>query len=180
MDDLEDFYEHCSDPDVTRYTSWVTHRSLQQAKAHLIEYVRDYGIGQIPTWGIVQKSEYAVSKLIGTFGFHHILPLQNQAEIGYTLSKAFWGRGFISEALLAVSKFGFEHVQLHSIIARSAPQNVASVRVLQKFGFRCTGSMIEHVGDLGIAMHLDIYRLYSHEFFNFEPHMNLDHVNKKA
>ena len=44
MSDVDDFFEYSSDPDVTRYTLWETHRSLQQAQTHLAEYVRDYDL----------------------------------------------------------------------------------------------------------------------------------------
>jgi len=156
MSDVDDFFEYSSDPDVTRYTLWETHRSLQQAQTHLAEYVRDYDYGCMPTWGIVFTE---TQKLIGTCGFHHISAYAQQAEIGYTLSKAYWGQGLATEAIRTVLDFAFKKALLQRVTARITPDDIASARVLQKLGFRLSGSMLEYVPMWQQMQHLDIYQL---------------------
>jgi ribosomal-protein-alanine N-acetyltransferase len=67
------------------------------------------------------------------------------AELGYWLSKDFWGRGIASEAVPAVAQYCFEHFQLRRIYAEPYANNPASVRVLQKAGFVLEGRLKNNV-----------------------------------
>jgi RimJ/RimL family protein N-acetyltransferase len=55
--------------------------------------------------------------------------------VGYWLSEEFWGRGIMTEALIAVTHFYFENFPLHRISAEVFANNPASARVLEKAGF---------------------------------------------
>lgn len=57
------------------------------------------------------------------------------AEIGYWLGEPFWGRGITTEALVAVTRFAFEHHGLTRIFALPFASNTASRRVLEKAGY---------------------------------------------
>ena len=57
------------------------------------------------------------------------------AEVGYCLSRAFWGRGIMTEALSAVIDFLIGKVGFLRIEAKHATENVASGRVMEKCGF---------------------------------------------
>ncbi|MEG5263974.1 GNAT family N-acetyltransferase [Pseudomonas sp. JDS28PS106] len=59
-----------------------------------------------------------------------------EVEIGYRLDTVCWGRGLATEAVRAVLGYGFETLAIDSIIAIVQPDNVASVKVLHKNGFR--------------------------------------------
>lgn len=64
------------------------------------------------------------------------------AEIGYWLGTAFWGRGIMTAALGAVTAYAFrEHPELRRIYAVPYAGSAASVRVLEKVGYRCEGRM---------------------------------------
>jgi RimJ/RimL family protein N-acetyltransferase len=64
------------------------------------------------------------------------------AEIGYWLGTAFWGRGIMTTALSAVTAYAFrEHAELRRIFAVPYAWSTASVRVLDKVGYRCEGRM---------------------------------------
>ncbi|MCW1967367.1 MAG: GNAT family N-acetyltransferase [Anaerolineae bacterium] len=156
MSDLNDFFEHGADPEVARFTLWEPPQNLAQARKHLTNYMRDSGDRHAPTWGIVLNEE---NKLIGTCGFHHISPYAQNAEIGYTLTKAYWGRGLATEAVRAALDFGFKQAKLQQVTARTTPENTASARVLKKLGFRQTGSMLEYVPISQQMQRLDIYQL---------------------
>ena len=56
-------------------------------------------------------------------------------EIGYWLGKQFWGKGITSEAVSLMIKHLFKHTDLQNNFATALPQNLASIRVLQKNGF---------------------------------------------
>lgn len=62
--------------------------------------------------------------------------LDARAEVGYALDPERWGQGLVPEAIAAVLRFGCEHMGLHGVEAWVSPDNLASVRVLEKLDFR--------------------------------------------
>lgn len=60
---------------------------------------------------------------------------RRSAEIGYWLGEAYWGRGIVSEAARAVTRWGFANYDLTRIYARVFSWNLASARVLEKAGY---------------------------------------------
>jgi [ribosomal protein S5]-alanine N-acetyltransferase len=56
-------------------------------------------------------------------------------ELGYTLGRAWWGRGYATEAAQACLDVAFGELALSSVIAIADPANPASARVLEKLGF---------------------------------------------
>jgi ribosomal-protein-alanine N-acetyltransferase len=63
------------------------------------------------------------------------------AEIGYWLSERHWGRGIVSEALAAVTRYAMDTHELHRVYAAPYAWNVASARVLQKAGYVFEGRL---------------------------------------
>jgi ribosomal-protein-alanine N-acetyltransferase len=78
-------------------------------------------------------------RVIGTIGFMWWNRDNRSAEVGYSLSRAFWNRGIMTEALSAVLGFGFERMNLHRIEAQHAVGNDASGRVMEKCGMAREG-----------------------------------------
>jgi [ribosomal protein S5]-alanine N-acetyltransferase len=86
-----------------------------------------YGYGN---WGILPNDE---KEIIGWVGLQY-LPGLEETEVGFLLSPDQWGKGYASEAAQASLRFGFEHFELDHIIALVHPENLASLRVVQKCG----------------------------------------------
>jgi RimJ/RimL family protein N-acetyltransferase len=63
------------------------------------------------------------------------------AEIGYWLGEAFWGRGIVTEALNATTKYAIEQYALTRIYAVPFAWNAASLRVLEKAGYVLEGRL---------------------------------------
>lgn len=78
--------------------------------------------------------------LIGTMQLFQVLrgSLQS-AYIGYFLDKEHNGKGYTTEAVKLLVKFGFEVLKLHRIEAGVMPHNIGSLRVLDKAGFEKEG-----------------------------------------
>ena len=99
-----------------------------------------------------------VSDLIGTIGYWDFNPSAGSAEIGYELLTEYRGQGIMSEVLPAIIRFGFEEMKLKLITAVTTEQNIGSVRLLEKCGFRLAslkdGITCEHVpGMLTFVLH---------------------------
>ncbi len=86
------------------------------------------------------------------------------ADIGYWIGKSYWNKGYCSEALLAILKFGFQDLKLNKLIAGHFPHNLSSGQVMKKCGMVKEADLLQHVkkGD----KYLDIvqYRLTRKEF----------------
>jgi [ribosomal protein S5]-alanine N-acetyltransferase len=77
------------------------------------------------------------------------------AEIGYWLGTAYWGRGLATEAVIAMTRHGFDRLGLERIQAQVFEWNEASMRVLAKAGYTFEGRLRRHVfkdGRLGDAL----------------------------
>lgn len=57
-----------------------------------------------------------------------------EAEIGYILARAYWGRGYATEAASASLRYGFEQLGLERIVAVTRPDHLVSQQVLRKLG----------------------------------------------
>jgi RimJ/RimL family protein N-acetyltransferase len=135
LEDLAAVHAYGSDPLVTRYTSWgpnteaETREFLERAVAGARETPREaYELA------IVLRD---AGRLIGGTGVYR--RAERQYELGYCLHRDAWGRGLATEAARAMVGLAFGALRAHRVYARIDPDNVASVRAIEKLGFRCEG-----------------------------------------
>lgn len=83
-------------------------------------------------WAITEKGS---DKMIGVIGYVGFKPESARAEVGYVIHPDYFGKGVGYESLKAVVDYGFNVVQLHSIEAIIRPDNVASIKLVEKLGF---------------------------------------------
>ena len=90
------------------------------------------------TYAIVPKS---VGKPIGSislmFGNDANITLEEgESELGYWIGKRYWGNGYVPEAAKALIEHGMEDLRLTRIWCLCRTDNINSVRVQDKCGFR--------------------------------------------
>jgi len=87
--------------------------------------------------------------VIGSCAFFNMDEQCRRAEIGYNQNPAYWGKGYMNEALNAFVHFGFAELNLNRIEADIHPDNIASEKSLQRLGFIKEGHLRERwiVGD---------------------------------
>ena len=129
-DDAEVMYALNSDPEVMRYTGDIYWESVGQAREFLERYP-DYRKNNMGRWAAIRKADGA---MIGWCGLK--LHPDKQVDLGYRLFKKYWNLGYATEASIASLKYGFETLGLTNIIARSMPENNASIRVMEKCGMQ--------------------------------------------
>ena len=131
--DLQDFYEYASVDGVGQMAGWNPHKNLDESKMILSLFIDG-------------KNEFAIEyqgKVIGSLGikpykeenYPELTALQGR-EIGYVLSKAYWGQGLMPEAVKAVIDWLFRDIQLDFIICGHFDWNSQSRRVIEKCGFQ--------------------------------------------
>lgn len=122
-----------SDPDVTYYMPYHTHRSIKETEQWLASEAAGVASPTRYNWGIAER---AGGQLVGTIG----LNLEGDAcELGYCLAKSRWGRGYMTEAVGCAVEFARHTLGVKRVYARVAVGNIPSARVLQKLGFAEVG-----------------------------------------
>ena len=138
LNDAEAVFAYASNSEVSRYTLWETHRSIEDSRAFLEFATQKYENGGEPDWGIVYRGNGC---LVGACGLVNWEAEHARAEVGFVLSREYWGRGLMSEAVRAILRFGFERMNLNRIEARCIAENAASARVMEKAGMVYEGTL---------------------------------------
>jgi ribosomal-protein-alanine N-acetyltransferase len=158
--DADAIFAYASDPEVTRYVVWDTHRTIEDSRAFLDLTVRGYEGGADPAWGIVYKGDH---RFVGTCGFASLEPEHARAEIGYVISREYRGRGLAPEAVRAMISFGFKEMDLNRIEARCIAENTASARVMQKAGMTYEGTLRQREFIKGAYRDMELYAILKSE-----------------
>ena len=121
-------------PKVTRYVTWNCHRSVQETKGLLEQWIKAYQDPSFYEWAIVEN---ASGRLIGSIGAA-VQGDSSACEIGYCIAPRFWNQGYTTEACRAVIAYLFG-CGIQSIDALHDVRNPASGRVMQKCGMLYRG-----------------------------------------
>jgi RimJ/RimL family protein N-acetyltransferase len=143
-EDAETFAAYRSDPEVARYQGWDTPYPLAEAQAFitLLTAPTPPLPGEWYQLGLELKDGGA---LIGDCAFIVRADDPRQAEIGYSLARAYQGQGYGSEAVSRLLDFLFGEAGLHRVVAITDVGNTASIRLLERVGFRREAHYIENV-----------------------------------
>ena len=134
-EDYRAIYDNwASDPEVTKYLTWSTHASPDVTKDIAAMWAESYESPTVYHWGIEKGGE-----LIGDIAVVLWREEEESCEIGYCLSRRYWGQGIMTEALGRVVAFLFETVGFHRIVLCHDTKNPASGRVMQKCGLQKEG-----------------------------------------
>ena len=99
-EDAADIYAHyANDPEVTKYMTWNVHESIDTTNAVMDFWLGDYDKPECYRWGIVRRADQEFMGMIDVVGYHEGIPV-----IGYCSGRAYWGNGYMTEALNAVLK----------------------------------------------------------------------------
>jgi [ribosomal protein S5]-alanine N-acetyltransferase len=143
FDDTDFIFQHFSDPNVSQYLMDELPLTDRAGAEEIIRFYLEPEGKTYNRWGMVHKTDH---RLIGTIGFHKWSKTNLRAEIGYDLSPAWWGKGYMSEALGAVLRNGFERMGLNRIEALVYTGNARSNHLLERFGFNQEGLLREYYG----------------------------------
>ncbi len=156
MSDARDMYAYAQDPEVSRHVLWSAHTSIFQTRAFLRSAIRQYRRGEPGSFAIVLK---ASGHMIGTVGFMWIDREYKSAEVGYSLGRAYWNQGIMTEALRAVVAYGFDQLGLNRIEAQHETDNPASGRVMAHVGMRQEGILRQRLKNKGKFVDVALYAI---------------------
>ncbi|MGE7625367.1 GNAT family N-acetyltransferase [Viridibacillus sp. NPDC096237] len=135
-EDAEDLFTYLSDKDVVKHMGLEPFKTVNDVWDEIRWYDSIFKEGTGIRWGITLKDS---GKVIGSCGFLNMLTKHYRTEVGFELSKDYWGKGIASEALEAVVKYGYQHFQLERIEALIEPNNLPSQKLVEKQGFKREG-----------------------------------------
>ncbi|GAB4209538.1 MAG: GNAT family protein [Roseiflexaceae bacterium] len=145
LDDADAMFASRSDPQVIRYFGTLPMTAHEQAAEQIERVLTDYREQNGIRWAITRRGD---DYMIGSCGFWRLVKPHFRAELGYDLLPQWWGQGIMTEAIMAVLRFAFTTMGLHSIEAQIHPDNIASRRVLEKLGFVQEGYFRENYYDV--------------------------------
>lgn len=100
-------------------------------------------------------------KVVGGIGLHVKEDIfRKNMEMGYWLGEKYWGRGIVTEAVIAVTQFGFENFDIERIYASVFSTNRASMKVLEKAGYTLEAILKKSVFKNGHILDDYVYAKY--------------------
>lgn len=122
-----------SDGDVTEFLSWETHRSRDESERTIRNWILSYEFGTMDWCITLLKQKH---EPIGSITAVQDFPEKGYCELGYCISKDHWGKGYMTEAVKAVTGFIFQNTDYSWIQARCDSENHGSRRCLEKCNYR--------------------------------------------
>ena len=129
--DQEAIHAVYRDPDVMRYVGHGAHRTM----AETANALRIYGdVLAQRGYSFLAVTERASGTVIGDGGLHPMGGIGPDLELGYTLARSAWGKGYATELGRALVEYAFTVLRVPRVVAQVEPANTASRNVLAKLG----------------------------------------------
>lgn len=132
--DVEDLYSYASVEDVGQMAGWKSHKTLEDSRRILHMFLGNNNVLAI--------EDRQSGKVIGSIGLELLENMGPEfderigREVGYVLSKDYWGRGLMPEAVRAVITYCFDVLQYDFLSCGYFLWNRQSRRVNEKLGFQ--------------------------------------------
>ena len=134
-DDLEDLFEYASVEGVGERAGWKHHENIAESTQILEMFIKEK-----KTFAVVLKEN---NKVIGSIGIEKYGREESLSEffdykgreIGFVLSKDYWGQGLMPEALKEVIEYCFNELDYDFLLCGHFDFNTQSARVQEKLGF---------------------------------------------
>ncbi len=129
-EDAEDLYkEFGTDPDMYKYSGWNPYATKEMAEKTVQRFIDSYSDEHFYGW--VMDCDDVLFGTIGAYDYH-----DDQIEVGFSVVRACWGRGYGTEALQAVLSYLTENEGIGCVTAWCARENIGSARLMEKAGMK--------------------------------------------
>ncbi len=139
--DWKAVHEYAQDPQVTAMMDWGPN-SVDQTLDFLKRTMEENARPTRRKYGLAITLTAEEGRVIGGARMDFTAG-PREADLGYVLNRAYWGRGYATEAARGLLELGFGRLGLHRAWATCDPRNAASARVLEKIGMRREGHLRE-------------------------------------
>jgi len=161
LSDAADVYAYSRDEEVARHVLWMPHKSVGESRSYIRSIQHKYRAGEPTSWGIEYREN---RRIIGTIGYMWHQSDNSAAEIGYSLSRAYWNQGIMTEALRAVIAYSFDRLRINRLEAQHEVNNPASGMVMSKAGMSREGLLRERLYNKGRYVDVVLYSILRSEY----------------
>lgn len=134
--DINEFFRLASNPNVTTWITWETHKFMEETSAFVKLLTDAYEKGTCMTWAMCDKE---TDKFMGLISFTNIKEKNFSGELGYWIGEEYWNKGYTTEAMKKIIDYSFTTIGLHRITAAHCVENLSSARVMIKAGMSFEG-----------------------------------------
>ncbi|WNZ43605.1 GNAT family N-acetyltransferase [Leptolyngbya boryana CZ1] len=133
-EDAGSIFEHyAQDPEVTKYLSWQPHKSVKETDEFIERCISVWANHSAFPYVLICKKN---AQLIGMI---EIRINQHKADVGYVLARSEWGKGYVPEAMQALTNWALDQDEIYRVWAFCDVENPASARVMEKVGMQREG-----------------------------------------
>lgn len=126
------FTTFASDPEVTRYLSWPTHRNVADTRSFLSLSDDEWQRWPAGPFLVFSQRSGISEELLGSTGLYYQSP--SRAVTGYVFAREAWGQGYATESLRAIVKVA-RQTAVERLEAICHAEHAPSAHVLEKCGF---------------------------------------------
>lgn len=147
--DIEAYAEMCADPEVMEFLS-VDGSLLSRADAfrQMAMFLGHWELRGFGTWAVEEK---ATGSFVGRIGLHYPEGWPDR-ELGWTIARRFWGKGYATEGARAAMEHAFGALGWSHLVSLIHPRNLRSIKVAIRLGQQACGTAEVR------GLHLTIYR----------------------
>jgi RimJ/RimL family protein N-acetyltransferase len=131
--DANAIFKYRSDKLTNQYQGWIPN-NIDDVYEFIKKTAKDFNIAD--SWFQMVLINKETNVLIGDIGIHFLDKENKQVEIGCTIAKDQQGKGYATEALRKVIDYLFSILNKHRVIGSVDPNNVQSIKMLERLGFR--------------------------------------------
>lgn len=142
MADLDDLVAFHSDPEVVRFVPWPVRDRAATEETLRVKLTQTELVAH-GQWLVLAAEVRESGAVIGEVLLKWAS--DRQGEIGFAFARSHQGRGYAAEAATAMLRLGFDHLGFHRITAVVIEGNDASVRLLERLGFRQEARLVDGV-----------------------------------
>jgi ribosomal-protein-alanine N-acetyltransferase len=146
--DVDGLHACFGDADAMRYWTFPACKTKAETERWVRILAKTSNPHEYLAWAVADKR---ADRCIGMVIYHHREVRNHRLEIGYILGRAQRGRGLMTEALQALLAYCFEQLGVHRVDALIHPDNVPSIRLAERLGFRLEGGPVRDYWRVGDA-----------------------------
>lgn len=161
FEDGASLFEYRSDKETNKYQGWVP-ESMKETVDFITRNPLQFNLPE--TWFQLAVINKENDTIIGDIGVHFFGNQNKQVELGCTLNKKYQNKGYATEALTKVIDCLFRDFDKHRIITSIDPQNIDSIRLMERIGFRKEGHFIKSLFWKGMWVDDVIYALIEEDW----------------
>jgi RimJ/RimL family protein N-acetyltransferase len=145
LNDADFVYSYARDEDVARFMMWKQHDGIEQSRQFLERCIKVWDESAAFPWLIERKADRR------PVGMIEITINAFMVNVGYVSSKPHWGRGYMTEAVIAVRDWALAQPEVYRFWSFGDIDNHASRRVMEKAGMQLEGVLRRWVAHPNIS-----------------------------